>query len=173
MLHSARCKHLCMQCRRMGELPCQPDGSPPVQCNKCGKRFINAQCMERHKGTVCAKFRKCLDCGVIWAYGQYLKGSRPEHVCGEYFCQTCKVFHDPERGCFISKLPRPHPPPPPTGADFPESEDEDDEEDDDDETEDGEDVDDTSTQVTRQLAKRGRTKQSKKKNTKETDYRIV
>ena len=169
MLHSTRCKHLCMQCRRIGEPPCQPDGSPPVHCNKCGKLFTNAQCMERHKGTVCAKFRKCLDCGVIWDYGQYLKGQRPEHACGEYFCQTCKVFHNPERGCFISKLPRPHPPPP-TGADFPESEDE--EDDDDVETEVDEDVDDTSTQVTRQLAKRGRTKWPKKKM-KETDYRIV
>ena len=137
----------------MGEPPCQPDGTPLVQCNKCGKKFMNAQCLERHKGTVCAKFRRCLDCGVIWDFGRFLKGERPEHVCGESFCQTCKVFHDPERGCFIGNLPHPRPPPP-TGAGFSECEDEDDDFDDE-ENEDVEDVDETSTIVTSQLANEG------------------
>ena len=156
----------------MGEPACQPDGSAHVQCDKCGKEFANAQCFQRHKGSICAKFRRCLDCGTIWDYGRYLKGDRDEHKCGEYFCQICKVFHNPERGCFISKISRPPlPPQPPTGEDFPESEEEDDGEDLDEEEEDEEDVDDTSTQVTRRLAKVGRVKSKKKK--KDTDYRIM
>ena len=46
---------------------------------------------------VCRLYHKCDKCFRI--YYTYVP-----HVCGEFFCRTCYVYHEPDKGCFISPI---------------------------------------------------------------------
>jgi hypothetical protein len=48
--------------------------------------------------TVCSLYKLCIECGKIY------QNNGTKHNCGEVFCRTCKIVHNPKRGCYIKQI---------------------------------------------------------------------
>ena len=89
----ARCKN----CGRVQKGQCQRDRDYNIECKDCLKRFYSKSCYEWHMKAVCRLYHKCDQCFRI--YYTYVP-----HICGEFFCRTCYVYHEPDKGCYISPV---------------------------------------------------------------------
>ena len=68
-----------------------------IECKNCLKRFYSKSCYEWHMKAVCRLYYKCDQCFRI--YYTYVP-----RICGEFFCRTCYVYHEPDKGCYISPV---------------------------------------------------------------------
>ena len=109
--HSTDCTSLCHGCREVGvDYPCEPQPGYYKKCVACKKDFYNQECFQRHlQKTLCKKFKKCEDCGVIYNVKDSTKDERAGHVCGVKFCKLCKQYHvknkeDASPSCYIQPL---------------------------------------------------------------------
>ncbi|KAH7709289.1 hypothetical protein AAVH_23439 [Aphelenchoides avenae] len=107
--HSYKCVRKCNQCGTVGPFrPCEADGKQPVLCDGCGKVFDNTACYDRHVGTRCNRFKRCLQCGDYYDMQNIERFSESgKHECGYKFCLKCNVYHSKGRDCFISPLAKP------------------------------------------------------------------
>jgi hypothetical protein len=107
-----KCKEACSYCLRYP--PCTINKNTVITCKACHRLFYNRDCLENHlkhrlskKNTVCDLYRKCSKCGRT--YKKY--PNRPDHICGEFFCKTCKKHCPQDHKCFMQKnrLAKPSP----------------------------------------------------------------
>jgi hypothetical protein len=97
--HSVRCSNKCKFCgKHQNVVPCPSDGSAQ-QCPRCKNIFKNADCFANHFGRTCRLFHMCIFCGTRY-------NTRHKHICGEWFCSTCKIPHGP-RACFMTPIVEP------------------------------------------------------------------
>jgi len=92
--HNSKCGAVCINCRTLSG-KCFDDGFRK-QCYGCQKIFINQKCFDSHlkkegkfEKSVCNRFAKCNECGVVWDKYRYSKLPQKVHRCGEYLCRTC------------------------------------------------------------------------------------
>ena len=95
--HDIHCKAKCGSCGHMMNGHCLPQLAVSILCQKCLKHFDNEECYQRHLKQMCGYYGRCDKCNSLY-------NKRFTHVCGEKFCKTCDVFHDPERPCYIQQL---------------------------------------------------------------------
>lgn len=109
--HTSKCVRKCSKCGTMGpDRPCQSDGGTHVQCDGCNKQFDNRSCYERHKASMCKRYKKCLDCGVLYDMQNIERFSDSgKHECDYKLCLMCNVFHQKGQDCFMSPLAVPEP----------------------------------------------------------------
>lgn len=92
----ARCK----DCGRVKYGQCERQKGCLIECDHCLRVFYSKECFDWHSKALCRIYHKCQNCKRI--YYTY-----SEHICGEIYCRTCHVFHDPDRGCFIETIKEP------------------------------------------------------------------
>ncbi|ESO94411.1 hypothetical protein LOTGIDRAFT_239760 [Lottia gigantea] len=100
-----KCHVMCQKCRQPGPV-CT--GDLKRVCSDCHRLFNSQSCFDRHKAprttvSVCERWQRCLKCGKEW---DTIKMHRTldQHVCGEYHCKVCGVFHTKaDRWCSIQK----------------------------------------------------------------------
>ena len=109
--HFMRCKAGCVNCGDHGHGKCENTYSDGRFCAGCNKTFYNDNCHQRHiTNNTCIKFKKCLDCGLIWNVYEMNRRDRKGHVCGAKFCMACRNYHT-EGACFIQRhKPKSHKP---------------------------------------------------------------
>lgn len=73
-------------------------------CDDCGKTFLNADCMARHREVSqreggrsrCQRYKRCPDCGI-----GVDTVSNPAHKCGaSRYCYACEDWRKPQHECF-------------------------------------------------------------------------
>ena len=102
--HVMCCKAGCINCGEHGVgYPCENMVADGRFCNNCSKTFYNEDCYLRHlKNGTCNKFKKCLECGVIWNVATHKEKGSKGHECAEKFCCACHLYHVPGN-CFIQR----------------------------------------------------------------------
>uniref|UniRef100_A0A183CD84 DNA-directed DNA polymerase n=1 Tax=Globodera pallida TaxID=36090 RepID=A0A183CD84_GLOPA len=98
--HTYECKVRCYYCNRVGGMPCIKERGVKIECPKCLRYFYNQQCYNYHQGyQTCNIWKRCVECNKT-----YLFNPKSKHECGETFCRSCGICHDPKRGCFIKPI---------------------------------------------------------------------
>uniref|UniRef100_A0A183CCY2 DNA-directed DNA polymerase n=1 Tax=Globodera pallida TaxID=36090 RepID=A0A183CCY2_GLOPA len=98
--HTYECKARCYYCNRVGGMPCIKERGVKIECPKCRRYFYNQQCYNYHQGhETCNLWKRCVECNKT-----YLFNPKSQHECGEIFCRSCGICHDPKRGCFIKPI---------------------------------------------------------------------
>jgi ferredoxin len=49
----------------------------------------------------CRRVKMCDDCAKLWNVRNLKRNGGGVHICGEKYCKTCHVFHNPDQGCFM------------------------------------------------------------------------
>uniref|UniRef100_A0A183BU48 DNA-directed DNA polymerase n=1 Tax=Globodera pallida TaxID=36090 RepID=A0A183BU48_GLOPA len=81
-------------------MPCTKERGVKIECPKCRRFFYNQQCYNYHQGhQTCNLWKRCVECNKT-----YLFNPKSQHECGEIFCRSCGICHDPKRGCYIKPL---------------------------------------------------------------------
>ena len=101
-------KHKCVTwCNLCGQQGCVK-GLNEVKCRDCNARCRSDECLERHrKGSdrwpsKCQQMFFCDLCGVTLKHPNRSLSRDPlHHVCGENFCNNCKVFYWDDHRCFM------------------------------------------------------------------------
>uniref|UniRef100_A0A183CI53 DNA-directed DNA polymerase n=1 Tax=Globodera pallida TaxID=36090 RepID=A0A183CI53_GLOPA len=98
--HTYECKARCYYCNRVGGMPCTKERGVKIECPKCRRYFYNQQCFNHHqRHQTCNIWKRCVECNKT-----YLFNPKSKHECGETFCRSCGICHDPKRGCFIKPI---------------------------------------------------------------------
>uniref|UniRef100_A0A914HZ65 DNA-directed DNA polymerase n=1 Tax=Globodera rostochiensis TaxID=31243 RepID=A0A914HZ65_GLORO len=98
--HTYECKARCYYCNRVGGMPCTKERGVKIECPKCRRFFYNQLCYNYHQGhQTCNIWKRCVDCNKT-----FLFNPKSKHECGETFCRSCGICHDPKRGCYIKPI---------------------------------------------------------------------
>ena len=70
-----------------------------LECKDCNRWFRGPDCFAAHQRSVCAKFKKCLECCKVYKFNK-----KKKHVCGEYACPNCKSNVLKNHQCYIQPV---------------------------------------------------------------------
>ena len=73
-----------------------------IFCNECNRWFRGPDCFTAHQRTVCANWKKCLDCCKVYKFNK-----KKKHQCGEYACSNCKENVSRNHQCYIQPIKDP------------------------------------------------------------------
>uniref|UniRef100_A0A183CI54 DNA-directed DNA polymerase n=1 Tax=Globodera pallida TaxID=36090 RepID=A0A183CI54_GLOPA len=98
--HTYECKARCYYCNRVGGMPCIKERGVKIECPRCHRYFYNQQCYNYHQGhETCNIWKRCVECNKTYQFNP-----KSKHECGEIFCRSCGICHDPKRGCYIKPI---------------------------------------------------------------------
>lgn len=72
-------------------------------CSKCNRRFKNTKCFHLHAqissqgNSTCQTYYRCRQCSTTVNRNI----SRQQHVCGDKYCETCKMFMPKDHVCYM------------------------------------------------------------------------
>ncbi|XP_045197429.2 uncharacterized protein LOC123552109 [Mercenaria mercenaria] len=96
------CNNPCHFCRKL-----HTDESEDWQyCESCNCKFLNQTCFALHKNktengkSTCKLYYRCKDCNQLINRSHHKKA----HVCGEYYCSTCKDYVNGNHLCFMQPI---------------------------------------------------------------------
>ena len=70
-----------------------------LECKNCNRWFRGPDCFAAHQRSVCASYKKCLDCCKV-----YKVDKKKKHVCGVYVCSNCKTNVLANHQCYIQSM---------------------------------------------------------------------
>ncbi len=102
------CREKCRKCLSKRCTQPSEEDSDQILCDSCNTTFSTQDCFERHKrslqgqrsdaGSICSKRWTCTRCGKVF---ETCKRKMEEHVCGEYFCNSCEAYFTQRHECFV------------------------------------------------------------------------
>ena len=98
-----RCEKYCKVCHRN----CPALEKESRVCSDCNQTCRSQKCFEQHKKATkkgkppCDSFWKCLECHSV-----IVRSRRETHLCGEWYCSTCKQSQLGEHFCYMTSRPR-------------------------------------------------------------------
>ncbi|XP_045211635.2 uncharacterized protein LOC123563108 [Mercenaria mercenaria] len=94
------CNNICSSCRKVHE---KNDLNEWIHCQICNRYFQGQECFDLHakityKGnSTCKTYYRCAECSTTIKRKMHKK----DHVCGERYCDTCKIFVSETHQCFM------------------------------------------------------------------------
>ena len=86
--------------RKQGKCKAFKEKQPPnLLCKDCNRCFRGPDCFAAHKVSVCAKFKKCVECCKVYKFNE-----KKKHRCGEYTCSNCKEKVPSNHQCYIQPI---------------------------------------------------------------------
>lgn len=93
------CNEPCYLCHK-----CHEDQSEDrLYCSTCNRHFTNTTCFQLHVevssqgNSTCQTYYRCRQCSTT----VNINKSRQQHVCGNKYCDTCKMFMSKDHTCYM------------------------------------------------------------------------